>query len=141
MGKHPFQQAVWATSNVTGELNPLTGEQSLQMKHSDATATPLLRDESIMQAFGADIIRFPPGGRVGLHTHPGAHALFVLRGNGFVAYYDEKYDLKPGLCYLIPSHVPHAIDAAKDEELVLIAIGNDHQLADSEARLEIVEGK
>ena len=132
-----LQQARWTDFNpATGQIIPFTGEQPLQMCHSYGTALPLVRDDSLPQKFGADVIRFAPGKGVGLHTHIGAHILFVTSGNGILTYNEEKHNMFPGMVYLIPSNIPHAIDATS--ELVIIAIGNDHQPADSETRLDIV---
>ena len=106
------------------------------MHHSDGTARPLVIDSSQENGFGADIIRFAAGEGVGLHKHLGAHILMVTRGRGTLTYNKEKYEMFEGMVYIIPSNVPHAI--AAETEMVLVAVGNDHQPADSEARLEIV---
>jgi mannose-6-phosphate isomerase-like protein (cupin superfamily) len=62
--------------------------------------------------------------------------LFVLRGSGIVEYNGEANPLYPGLCYLIPGSVDHAIKA--HENLVLIAVGNDHRPLDSNERMDPV---
>lgn len=105
-----------------------------QMVQSDATGLPLLKYEE----FGADLIRFEPGKKVGPHTHPGSHILVCLAGFGIVWYDGEELELKPGVCYLIPEFVPHAVYAHPEspESLVLMAIGNAHRPVDSAARLE-----
>ena len=137
MSRHKFQFARWAKFNEDAKtLVSFEGRQPIQMKHSDGTALPLIVDGSRKDVFGADVIRFGAGEGVGLHTHVGAHILMVTKGKGTLTYYDEKHDMFEGMIYLIPSEVPHAIDAKT--EMVLIAVGNDHQPADSEARLEIV---
>jgi quercetin dioxygenase-like cupin family protein len=106
-----------------------------QMANSDATGFPLLK----FGAFGADLIRFEPGKKVGPHTHPGSHILVCLCGKGVVWYNGDELELKPGICYLIPEYVPHAVYAHPEsqESLVLMAIGNDHRPVDSPARLDI----
>ena len=115
-----------------------TGARDQVMHQSDATGQPLLLDGK----FGADIIRFPAGGQVDTHVHDGAHMLFCLAGAGVVEYGSpsdadlESHSLYPGLCYLIPGQVPHAIRATTD--LVLIAVGNDHRPVGSPARLDLV---
>jgi quercetin dioxygenase-like cupin family protein len=101
------------------------------MTHSDATALRLLKHGP----FGADLIRFPPGGRVPDHTHPGAHLLFVLGGLGWVDYEGEAARLEPGVCYLIPAGVRHGIRA--ESELTLLAVADDHRDAGSEDRLNV----
>jgi quercetin dioxygenase-like cupin family protein len=132
-----FTQARWADYDAAcGRLISFAGEQPLRMQHSDGTARPLVVDRSRPNAFGADIVRFEAGKGVGLHVHVGAHILMVTQGKGVLTYNGEKYDLFPGMIYLVPSNVPHAIEALT--ELVLVAIGNDHRPADSEERLDVV---
>ncbi|MSU60650.1 MAG: cupin domain-containing protein [Candidatus Staskawiczbacteria bacterium] len=131
-----LQQAVWAQF-VGGQLISFEGEQPLKMQHSDGTARPLVVDKEAK--FGADIVRFAPGDGVGLHTHVGAHILFVAKGTGILTYDDEKHGMFPGLVYGIPSNMPHAIDAIT--ELMLLAVGNDHKAADSPERLDLVQRK
>lgn len=133
-----LQQARWADFNESEKtLISFRGNQPVHMSHSDGTALPLLVDDSLPAKFGADIIRFEAGKGVGLHTHVGAHILLVTKGKGTLTYHTEKHQMFEGMIYLVPSNVPHAIDA--ETELVLIAIGNDHQPADSESRLEVVQ--
>ncbi len=128
-----IQIAKWANLEKNGLLSVESGVRPIQMKHSDGTGFPLLKDG----AFGADIIRFEAGKGVANHTHMGAHILFVIKGTGFVDYEDVPQPLEPGLCYFVPSNVKHAIRATT--ELVLIAVGNDHQVLDSEKRLDVVK--
>jgi quercetin dioxygenase-like cupin family protein len=108
-----------------------------QMVNSDATGHPLLK----LGAFGADLIRFEPGKKVGPHTHPGSHILVCLCGRGLVWYNGEELELEPGVCYLIPEFAPHAVYAHPEsvESLVLMAIGNDHRIVDSKDRLDITD--
>lgn len=67
------------------------GATPIEMAHSDATAKHLFRDG----AFGADVIRFPAGGCVPDHTHPGAHILYVLSGRGWLDYEGTATMLRP----------------------------------------------
>lgn len=137
MNGENLKQAKWALINKDGDLESFSGEQPIQMRHSDGTARPLVVDESSTNKFGADIIRFDAGKGVGLHTHVGAHILMVTKGTGVLTYGNgEKHEMFPGMIYLVPSNMPHAIDATT--ELVLVAVGNDHKPADSEERLEVV---
>lgn len=132
-----LQQNKWANfDEKTNQLISFEGVQPLKMHHSYGTALPLLVDDSTPQHFGADVIRFSPGEGVGLHTHVGAHILMVTKGKGILTYYEEKHPMYEGMVYLVPSNVPHAIDATT--ELVIISVGNDHQPADSVKRLEVV---
>lgn len=130
-----IQIAEWANYKENGSLVPLDGEMPYQMVNSDATGLPLLK----LSDFGADIIRFDAGKGVTNHTHDGDHILFVLKGLGFVEYDGINHELRPGLCYLVPGTVDHAIKATT--ELVLIAVGNEHFPVDSWERMSLIETK
>lgn len=108
-----------------------------QMVNSDATGFPLVK----LGAFGADLIKFQPGKKVGPHTHPGDHILIGVRGDGILWFDGEEHRIFPGFIYMVPGSVPHAVYARPDatEPLVLFAIGNNHQPVDSAARLDVVE--
>lgn len=135
-----LKQAKWADfDKETTHLISFEGELPIQMRHSDGTALPMLVDDAKSNKFGADIIRFAPGKGVGLHKHIGAHILMVTKGTGTLVYEDERHPMFEGMIYLVPSNVPHAIEAAT--ELVLVAVGNDHKPADSEDRLDVVKVK
>jgi quercetin dioxygenase-like cupin family protein len=134
MQKHPrpIQITRWASVDENGKISIISGQREIKMCNSDGTATPLLKEGT----FGADIIRFGPNEGVENHTHPGAHMLFTIKGHGVVEYEGISYPLEPGVCYLIPSQVEHAIKAGT--ELVLLAIGNDHRPAGSLERMNLV---
>jgi quercetin dioxygenase-like cupin family protein len=110
-----------------------------QMHRSDATALPLVK----CGAFGADLIRFDPGGAVEPHTHAGDHILAVLQGYGTLWFDGEEHRIDAGFIYLVPGSVPHAVycDGNSPEPLVLLVVGNDHRDADSPDRLEPVDAK
>jgi quercetin dioxygenase-like cupin family protein len=126
-----MQTARWA-EYVDQQLKLPSGEMPIQMAHSDGTALPLLSHNG----FGADVIRFAANKGVQRHIHEGDHILFVLSGEGIVEYDGEEFDLTPGIAYFVPGNISHAIRA--NTALVLIAVGNQHQPAGSEKRLEIV---
>lgn len=107
------------------------GDLPEPMAHSDARGKRLLAHGR----FGADLIRFPAGGRVGEHTHPGGHMLFVVSGEGWVVCRGERARLAPGLCYFVPGLAPHAIEAAS--ELTLLAVADDHRDVSSQERLDV----
>jgi mannose-6-phosphate isomerase-like protein (cupin superfamily) len=127
----PIQISRWAEVK-DDNIVVASGARPIQMRNSDGTGLPLLKDD----LFGADVIRFGPGKGVGNHVHIGAHILFVIKGRGFVDYDGVPYRLEPGLCYLVPKFVDHAIRA--ETELVLIAVGNDHRSLASEERMSVV---
>ena len=124
-----LQVAKWANIASNGHIEIPAGERKYPMFKSDATGEPLVQEGP----FGADIIRFPPGGEVATHTHVGAHILFVIKGRGRVIYDGVTHALEPGVCYFVCPMAPHSIKA--DDELVLIAVGNDHRHVTSEDRL------
>ncbi len=103
------------------------------MAHSDGTARALL----LYNKFGMDVIRFDAGKGVATHTHEWDHILLVLKGKGFVEYNGVDHDLHPGMAYMVPGSVPHAIKATS--ELVMLAIANDHRPAWSTERLDVVK--
>lgn len=125
-----IQTAIWAACNEDGTLAVDARERTVKMCNSDGTGEPLLA----LNGFGADIIRFAGGEGVMNHTHVGDHILFVVKGRGFVEYDGVEYKLYPGICYLVPGNVDHAIRATQN--LVLIAVGNMHQPLDSEERMK-----
>ena len=109
----------------------------VKMKHSDATALRLVK----LGGFGADLIRFERGGKVGPHTHVGDHILVCWEGKGLLWFNGVELELSPGVVYMVPGDVPHAVYAhpESDRALVLFAIGNDHRPADSNDRLDTSE--
>lgn len=109
-----------------------TGVLPVKMHASDATALELVS----LAGFGADLIRFPVGGCVPSHTHPGSHILFVISGGGWVDYDGMTCPLQPGVCYLVPGGVVHGIRA--ETELTLLAVANDHRRAGAEDRLSVI---
>lgn len=130
--EYGLQIARWAGISSNGDLTVTGGTLPYQMCNSDGTGLPLLKDGQ----FGADIIRFAPGKGVMNHTHEGAHILIVIKGTGLVECNGVNYLLEPGVCYLIPSYVDHAIKA--ETELMMIAVGNDHRPVDSQERMQPV---
>ena len=127
-----LQTAEWA--DVEWEsLIPHAGELDIQMAHSEGTARPLL----LYKKFWADLIRFDAWKGVDTHTHEWDHILVVLKWTGYVEYNWIDHDLKPGMAYMVPWSVPHAIKATS--ELVMMAIANDHRPAWSRERLDVVK--
>jgi mannose-6-phosphate isomerase-like protein (cupin superfamily) len=128
-------KAQFADLTADGTLLIDDGERPVRMKNSDGTGMPLLR----YGEFGADVIRFRSGEGVQTHVHEGDHILFVLRGRGILTFAGEEHSLYPGLCYLVPGAVDHAILAS--ENLVLIAVGNQHRPLDSFERMVPVSSR
>ncbi|MBH2760537.1 cupin domain-containing protein [Serratia ureilytica] len=124
-----IQISRWANLDPNEGLHVDSGIRPIKMCNSDGTGTPLLK----LNSFGADVIRFGKNEGVTNHTHEGDHILIVIKGSGFVEYNKVDYALEPGVCYMVPGNVDHAIKATT--ELVMIAVGNNHQPLDSEARM------
>lgn len=116
---------------VASYLRP-SGSLPVAMANSQGTALHLVGNGS----FAADLIRFAPHKGVAMHTHPGAHILFVVSGRGLLTCGEDTFFLVPGVCYYVPSDVPHALSAT-DVELTLVSVANDHRPIDSPERLEI----
>lgn len=108
-----------------------------QMVSSDATGYPLVSQGG----FGADLIRFEPGEKVGPHTHPGDHILICIAGTGILWFDGAQYVINVGFIYFVPGEVPHAVYAHPNSEgpLVLFAVGNNHWPVDSPARLNVIK--
>ncbi|MEZ2279336.1 MAG: cupin domain-containing protein [Microcoleus sp.] len=130
-----IQTAIWAACAEDGRIVVDDEERPIKMCNSDGTGTALLA----LNGFGADMIRFAAGEGVMNHTHVGDHILFVVRGRGVVEYDGIEYELYPGVCYLVPGNVDHAIRAKQN--LVLIAVGNMHQPLDNEERMKPIYKK
>lgn len=108
------------------------GPLGVPMASSDATALRLFK----AGPFGADLIRFPAGGSVPDHTHPGSHMLFVLSGSGWVDYEGVPHRLAEGDCYYVPGSTRHGIRA--EAELTLLSVADDHRDAGSPERLHVL---
>ncbi|MFN8315832.1 MAG: cupin domain-containing protein [Chitinophagales bacterium] len=122
----------WASVNHLGHLVIDITEKEKKMFLLNGTGTHLVGYKS----FGADIIRFESNAKVINHTHKGDHILFVLSGSGFVEYNGVEYPLSPGVSYLIPGNVNHAMRSI--DCLVLISVSNDYRPLESEERLQAV---
>lgn len=132
-----LMQSRWADIWENDELISKSWQFPIQMSKSDGTAIPLVYLQE--SKFGADLIRFAAGKWVALHTHPGDHILVVTKWNGTLTYGTEDYPMTPGMIYVVPWSVPHAIYASPDEEIVLMALGNNLIPADDPTRLDLVK--
>lgn len=108
----------------------VSGELPVPMASSDARGLELVK----RGPFAADLIRFPPGGAVREHTHPGDHILVVVEGRGWLEYDGEPHRLERGHIYLVPGHIRHAILA--ETELTLVSVADDHRDVGSPERLD-----
>lgn len=103
------------------------------MSASDGWGLPLVGEGK----FAADLICFGPFGQTAAHTHPGAHILYVLAGDGVLNFCGKEYHLAQHDCYYVPGEAPHSVHAL-ESDLVLLSVANDHRPVDSTQRLEIV---
>jgi mannose-6-phosphate isomerase-like protein (cupin superfamily) len=63
--------------------------------------------------------RMAPGDRIPLHTHTMSEAVVIESGRGDYTLGDERREVRPGSCVLIPSGMPHALVNTGVEELRL----------------------
>jgi quercetin dioxygenase-like cupin family protein len=121
---------------ISSELqkrNYQDGGDFVAMVASQGMGLPLVA----VDKFGADILRFEPGHKTLMHTHPGDHILFVVKGAGFLIFDGEFYKLSAGDCYFVPGSVPHQVGATI-AELLLLSVANNHRPVDSKERLNVV---
>lgn len=130
-------QSRWAELWDNWELISKSWEFPIQMSKSDWTAHKLVYLEE--SKFGADLIRFAPWEWVALHTHPWDHILLVTKWSWTLTYWKETHPMIPWMIYVVPWNIPHAIDASENEEVVLMALGNNLIPAESPDRLTIVK--
>jgi len=105
----------------------------MSMVGSDAKGLPLVKKDS----FAADILRFRKNQKTSLHTHPGDHILFVVKGSGYLIFNQDYFELQEKCCYFVPGNIPHLV-GTKDDSMELLTIANAHQPVNSPLRLTIL---
>ena len=105
----------------------------LEMVASEAKGKLLVKDG----LFAADMLKFEPGQKTSLHTHPGDHILFVVIGSGLLRYDGLLHELTQYTCYFVPGSTPHQVIAG-DSGMYLLSISNNHKPVDSAERLKVV---
>lgn len=85
--------------------------------------------------FGVDLLQLPAGGSFPLHTHPGHHLLYVVRGEGTVTFNGVTYATYPGDLYCVDAEVEHAVGAV--DAHFLLSFGAPHKQVDDPARMNI----
>lgn len=118
----------WADRIDRGALRVSDGERSRAMQGYMATGDALVSNGHL----GADVIRCAAGGGFAPHAHIGDHLLFVVAGEGTIAYDGRVYPTFPGQVYFIEGAVPHAVGAITDH--VLLSIGTPHRAVDADDR-------
>lgn len=119
----------------------------VDLLHSDGSVLPGIRGVAGAGAvsgpnmnIGADRIIMQPGSAFELHTHPGAHILYILQSRGFIHIDGEDYEMRAGDTVYVPAHYPHGVRTNKkvDEPLELLAFGAPHTPIDSQSRMTVV---
>jgi quercetin dioxygenase-like cupin family protein len=117
------------------DLSNLPEVLALSMAHSDARAEHLFQ---LSSGLFTSFIRFPPQGKVPMHTHEGAHILWVTEGDGRLITPEQVFGLYVNVVYQIPSNTPHAIESGING-LSLLVTGDFYRPEDSDERLKLVE--
>lgn len=91
---------------------------------------------------GADLIEMQPGSAFPLHTHPGDHVLYVVRGVGLVQINAEDHPIAQGDTILIPAQLPHGVSVPDtvSEPLTFLAMGVPHRKVSARDRMKVVDG-
>lgn len=86
---------------------------------------------------GIDLLDMESGTQFPLHTHPGAHILFILEGQGTVTIGDHVYTTRPGDCFFIPGGLQHGVGAPQHHQF--LSIGFPHKSLEDPSRMDIVD--
>ncbi|ARF53272.1 cupin domain-containing protein [Streptomyces gilvosporeus] len=92
------------------------------------------------QEIGVDRIVMQPGSAFELHTHPGAHILYVLRARGLIHVDGTDYEMTEGDTVYVPAHYAHGVRTHPDAEgpVEFLAFGIPHMPLDSPHRMSLV---
>ncbi|MGW2280443.1 cupin domain-containing protein [Streptomyces sp. NPDC001770] len=90
---------------------------------------------------GVDRLIMESGSRFELHTHPGAHILYVLRSRGFIHIDGVDYEMGRGDTVFVPADYAHGVrtDPQVHESLEILAFGVPHMPLESAERMTLVE--
>ncbi|MFF3956639.1 cupin domain-containing protein [Streptomyces sp. NPDC001890] len=93
-------------------------------------------------AVGADRIIMEPGSRFELHTHPGAHILYVLSSRGHIHIDGVDYEMGQGDTVFVPANYAHGVKTMLHvpKPLEILAFGVPHMPLESAERMTLVEG-
>ncbi|MEH0971291.1 cupin domain-containing protein [Micromonospora sp. CPCC 205546] len=128
-------------------IQNLSTGQSLKLLHSDGSvldgisgvpgAAELIESGAEV---GVDRIIMDPGAEFELHTHPGAHILYVLKARGFIHVDGVDYDMVEGDSVYVPANFAHGVKTNKkvDEPFEILAFGVPHMPIDSRDRMTVV---
>lgn len=89
---------------------------------------------------GADRIIMQPGAAFELHTHPGAHILYVLESRGFIHIDGVDYEMTKGDTVYVPANYAHGVKTNRQvaEPFQLLAFGVPHMPVTSTERMTLV---
>ncbi|MFI1838974.1 cupin domain-containing protein [Streptomyces olivaceoviridis] len=89
---------------------------------------------------GADRIIMQPGSAFELHTHPGAHILYVMRAAGFIHVDGVDYEMTEGDTVYVPARFAHGVktNPEVDEAFEILSFGVPHLPIDSSERMSVV---
>jgi quercetin dioxygenase-like cupin family protein len=90
---------------------------------------------------GADLIEMDAGSAFPLHTHPGDHMLYVIRGRGLVHVDGRDYPVVSGDSIFVPADYPHGVKTYADsvESFCFLAVGHPHKHLSSPERMIVVK--
>jgi mannose-6-phosphate isomerase-like protein (cupin superfamily) len=86
---------------------------------------------------GCDFIWLHPESGFPMHTHPGDHILYVIRGAGFVHIDGRDILVGQGDVVHIPAEYPHRVFTS-GSALLMAAFGHPHKEIDSQERMALV---
>lgn len=88
---------------------------------------------------GADRIIMQPGSQFELHTHPGAHILYVLKSRGFIHVDGVDYEMTAGDTVYVPAQFAHGVktNPKVDEPFEILSFGVPHMPIDSAERMAL----
>jgi quercetin dioxygenase-like cupin family protein len=90
---------------------------------------------------GADLIEMQPGSAFALHTHPGDHILYVIKGRGCVAVDGRDNIVDEGDTIFIPAEYPHGVKTIPEFNLpfTFLAFGHPHKHLGAMDRMRLVK--
>jgi quercetin dioxygenase-like cupin family protein len=89
---------------------------------------------------GVDRLHMEQGAEFELHTHPGAHILYVLKSRGYIHIDGVDYDIGEGDTVYVPADYAHGVrtNPAVSKPFELLSFGVPHMPISSADRMTIV---